>query len=327
MNFDRLSFRFTYEDYMKMLTDDLNNDEKLRELIINDFMKSIENYRRIREDELTRLLQKYTRKLYKKAMYQAGDEMFDNEANRDKMPAYISKFTFDEYTDVAYFYLGELKKDLLGKKSKMLKKKHQKAREFLFMRVYRVINGIMQGINYVSDFSKFFTVNYSIDNAIIGDIIMGSTITMAREISAMILYDRSMVRDQKAEKELYRVEKPEFIKPDVSEIRRYAEYENLKRIPYNIESFLFAATNALNLVYSLVDRVGTSKDECFPTAMERKFYSAMANIQTEIRNRIGIDLNIEVMKRDSHKFHLIDKYDADELKDDTKPKDERESDQ
>lgn len=333
MNFDRLSFRFTYEDYMKMLTDDLNNDEKLRELIINDFMKSIENYRRIREDELTRLLQKYTIKLYTKAMYQAGSEMFDNEANHDKMPAYISKFTFDEYTDVAYFYLGELKKDLLGKKSKMLKKKHQKAREFLFMRVYRVINGIMRGINYVSDFSKFFTVHYSINNAIIGDIIMGSIITMAREISAMILYDRSMTRDQKADKERYgmenryRVENPEFIKPDVSEIRRYAEYENLKRIPYNIESFLFAATNALNLVYSLVDRVGNSKDECFPTAMERKFYGAMANIQTEIKNRIGIDLNIEVVKRDSSKFHLIDKYDPDELKDDIKPKDERESDE
>ena len=320
MNFNQLSLKFNQDAYMKMLTDDFINDEELREAIINDFMKSIENYRRIREFELTKLLQKYSRKLYKKAMYRAGYDMFDYEGNRDEISTYIGKFTFDEYTDVAYFYLDALKKDLLGKKSKMLKKIHQEAREFLFMRVYRVVDNIMNGINCVSDFSNLFTVHYSIDKSTIGDIIMGYTIKITREISAMILYDRSMVHDQKAEKELYRVEKPEFIKPDVSGIMRYAECEDLKRLPYNIESFLFAATNAFNLVYNLVGR-STFNNEDFPTAMERKFYEdfptaterkfygAMANIQAEIRNRIQVNPDIEVVKRDSFKFQPLSNKD------------------
>ena len=308
MNFNKLSLKFSQDMYMKMLTDDLINDEELRDAIINDFMKSIENYRRIHENELTRLLQKYARKLYKKAMYRVGYDMFDYEGNRDGISAYIGKFTFDEYTDMAYFYLGALKNDLLSKKSKMLKKKHQNARDFLFTRVYRVVDKIMNGINYVSDFSKCFTVHYSNDKATIDEIITGYIITMTRAMSAMILYDRSMTRDQKAEKELYRVEKPEFVKPDVSEIMRYAECEDLVRLPYNIESFLFAAINALNLVYRLVDR-GNFNDEGFPTATERKFYGVMANIQTEIRNRILNNPDIEVIKRDSFKFQPLSNED------------------
>ena len=310
MNLNRLSFKFSHDMYLKMLTDDLINDEELRDAIINDFMNSIKDYRRIRENELTSLLQKYARKLYKKAMYRAGYDMFDYEGNRDEISAYIGKFTFDEYTDVAYFYLDALKKDLLGKKSKMLKKIHQEAREFLFMRVYRVVDNIMNGINYVSDFSNLFSVHYSYsaDKATIDVIITGYIIKMTRAISAMILYDRSMARDQKAEKELYRVEKPEFIKPDVSEIIRYANCENLKKLPYNIESFLFAAINALNLVYRLVDR-GNFNNEGFPTATERKFYGAMANIQTEIRNRIQNNPDIEVVKRDSFKFQPLSNKD------------------
>ena len=308
MNLNRLSFKFSHDMYMKMLTDDLINDEELRDAIINDFMNSIKDYRRIRENELTQLLQKYARKLYKKAMYRVGYEMFDSEGNRDEISTYIGKFTFDEYTDVAYFYLDAWKKDLLGKKSKMLKKKHQNARDFLFTRVYRVVDKIMNGINCVSDFSKCFTVHYSTDKATIDDIITGYIITMARAMSAMILYDRSVARDQKAEKELYRVEKPEFIKPDVSEIMRYAECADLVRLPYNIESFLFAAINALNLVYRLVDR-GNFNDEGFPTATERKFYGVMANIQTEIRNRILNNPDIEVIKRDSFRFQPLSNKD------------------
>lgn len=318
MNFNQLSLKFNQDAYMKMLTDDFINDEELRDAIINDFMKSIENYRRIKEFELTKLLQKYARKLYKKAMYRVGYEMFESEGNRDDVSAYIGKFTFDEYTDVAYFYLNVLKNDLLSKKSKMLKKKHQDAREFLFMRVYRVIDNIMNGINCVSDFSKLFTVHYSYstDKSTIDDIITGYIITMTRAISAMILYDRSMARDQKAEEERYRVEKPEFIKPDVSEIIHYAEYNDLKKLPYNIESFLFAAINALNLVYRLVNR-GTFNDEGFPTATERKFYGIMANIQTEIRIRILNNPDIEVVKRDSFKFQPLSNKDdqAEKLKD------------
>lgn len=318
MNLNRLSLKFSQDAYMKMLTDDFINDEELRDAIINDFMKSIENYRRIRENELTGLLQKYARKLYKKAMYRVGYDMFDYEGNRDGISAYIGKFTFDEYTDVAYFYLEALKKDLLGKKSKMLKKKHQNARDFLFMRVYRVVDEIMKGINCVSDFSKIFTVHYSYstDKTTVDDIITGYIITMARATSAMILYDRSMARDQKAKKELYRVEKQEFIKPDVGEIMRYAECEDLVRLPYNIESFLFAAINALNLIYRLVDR-GNFNDEGFPTATERKFYSVMANIQTEIRNRIQVNPDIEVVKRDSFKFQPLSNKDdqTEKLKD------------
>lgn len=316
MNFNKLSLKFSQDMYMKMLTDDLITDEELRDAIINDFMKSIENYRRIHENELTRLLQKYARKLYEKAMYRVGYDMFDNEGNRDGISAYIGKFTFDEYTDMAYFYLDALKKDLLGKKSKMLKKKHKDARDFLFMRVYRVVDEIMNGINCVSDFSNCFTVHYSYsaDKSTVGDIITGYIITMARAMSAMILYDRSMVRDQKAKQELYRVEKPEFIKPDVGEIMRYAECGDLVRLPYNIESFLFAAINALNLVYRLVNR-GNFNNEGFPTATERKFYGAMANIQTEIRNRIQNNPDIEVVKHDSFKFQsLISKDTADDLK-------------
>ena len=256
MNFNQLSLKFSQDAYMKMLTDDFINDEELKEAIINDFMKSIENYRRIHKNELTRLFQKYARKLYKKAMYRVGYEMFEGGGNRDEISAYIGKFTFDEYTDVAYFYLDALKKDFLGKKSKMLKKKHKDARDFLFMRVYRVVDAIMNGINCVSDFSNCFTVHYSYsaDKSTVGDIITGYIITMTRAMSAMILYDRSMARDQKAKEELYRVEKPKFIKPDVGEIMRYAECEDLVRLPYNIESFLFAAINAFNLVYRLVDR-------------------------------------------------------------------------
>ena len=307
MNLNRLSFKFSHDMYLKMLTDDLINDEELRDAIINDFMNSIKDYRRIRENELTSLLQKYARKLYKKAMYRVGYDMFDNEGNRDEISAYIGKFTFDEYTDIAYFYLDALKKDLLGKKSKMLKKIYQEAREFLFMRVYRVVDNIMNGINYVSDFSNLFTVHYSADKATIDVIITGYIIKMTRAISAMILYDRSMARDQKAEKELYRVEKPEFIKPDVSGIIRYANCEDLKKLPYNIESFLFATINALNLVYNLVDR-GTF-NEGFPTVTERKFYGAMANIQTEIRNRIQVNPDIEVVKRDSFKFQPLSNED------------------
>lgn len=316
MNLNRLSFKFSHDMYLKMLTDDLINDEELRDAIINDFMNSIKDYRRIRENELTSLLQKYARKLYKKAMYRAGYDMFDYEGNRDEISAYIGKFTFDEYTDVAYFYLDALKKDLLGKKSKMLKKIHQEAREFLFMRVYRVVDNIMNGINYVSDFSNLFTVHYSADKATIDVIITGYIIKMTRAISAMILYDRSMARDQKAEKELYRVEKPEFIKPDVSGIIRYANCEDLKKLPYNIESFLFAAINSLNLVYRLVDR-NTFNDEGFPTATERKFYSVMANIQTEIRNRIQSNPDIEVIKHDSFKFQPLSNKDdqTEKLKD------------
>ena len=308
MNLNRLSFKFSHDMYLKMLTDDLINDEELRDAIINDFMNSIKDYRRIRENELTSLLQKYARKLYKKAMYRAGYDMFDYEGNRDEISAYIGKFTFDEYTDVAYFYLDAWKKDLLGKKSKMLKKKHQNARDFLFTRVYRVVDKIMNGINYVSDFSKCFTVHYSADKTTIDDIITGYIISMTRAMSAMILYDRSMARDQKAEKELYRVEKPEFIKPDVSGIIRYAECADLMRLPYNIESFLFAAINALNLVYRMVDR-GNFNDEGFPTATERKFYGVMANIQTEIRNRILNNPDIEVIKRDSFKFQPLSNED------------------
>ena len=316
MNFNKLSLKFSQDMYMKMLTDDLITDEELRDAIINDFMKSIENYRRIHENELTRLLQKYARKLYEKAMYRVGCDMFDNEGNRDEISAYISKFTFDEYTDMAYFYLGALKNDLLSKKSKMLKKKHQNARDFLFTRVYRVVDKIMNGINYVSDFSKCFTVHYSTDKATIDDIITGYIITMVRAMSAMILYDRSMARYQKAEKALYRVEKPEFIKPDVSGIIRYAECADLMRLPYNIESFLFAAINALNLVYRMVDR-GNFNDEGFPTATERKFYGVMANIQTEIRNRILNNPDIEVIKRDSFKFQPLsnEDYQIEKLKD------------
>ena len=67
MNFNQLSLKFSQDMYMKMLTDDFINDEELRDAIINDFMKSIENYRRIHENELTRLLHKYARKLYKKS--------------------------------------------------------------------------------------------------------------------------------------------------------------------------------------------------------------------------------------------------------------------
>ena len=308
MNFNKLSFKFSQDMYMKMLTDDLITDEELRDAIINDFMNSIENYRRIHENDLTRLLQKYARKLYKKAMYRVGYDMFDYEGNRDGISAYISKFTFDEYTDMAYFYLGALKNDLLSKKSKMLKKKHQNARDFLFTRVYRVVDKIMNGINYVSDFSKCFTVHYSNDKATIDEIMTGYIITMTRAMSAMILYDRSMARNQKAEKELYRVEKPEFVKPDVGEIMRYAECEDLVRLPYNIESFLFAAINALNLVYRLVDR-GNFNDEGFPTATERKFYGVMANIQTEIRNRILNNPDIEVIKRDSFRFQPLSNKD------------------
>ena len=318
MNFNQLSLKFSQDMYMKMLTDDFINDEELRDAIINDFMKSIENYRRIHENELTRLLHKYARKLYKKAMYRVGYEMFESESNRDDVSAYIGKFTFDEYTDMAYFYLNVLKNDLLSKKSKMLKKKHQDAREFLFMRVYRVVDAIMNGINCVSDFSNCFTVHYSYsaDKSTVGDIITGYIITMTRAMSAMILYDRSMARDQKAEKELYRVEKPEFIKPDVSGIIRYAECADLMRLPYNIESFLFAAINALNLVYRMVDR-GNFNDEGFPTATERKFYGVMANIQTEIRIRIQINPDIEVVKRDLFKFQPLSNKDdqTEKLKD------------
>ena len=318
MNFNQLSLKFSQDVYMKMLTDNFINDEELRDAIINDFMKSIENYRRIGEFELTQLLQKYARKLYKKAMYRVGYDIFESEGNRDDVSAYIGKFTFDEYADMAYFYLNALKNDLLSKKSKMLKKKHQNARDFLFMRVYRVVDKIMNGINYVSDFSKIFTVHYSYstDKATIDDIITGYIITMTRAMSAMILYDRSMARDQKAKKELYRVEKPEFVKPDVSEIMRYAECEDLVRLPYNIESFLFAAINALNLVYRLVDR-GTFNNEGFPTATERKFYGVMANIQTEIRNRIQNNPDIEVVKRDSFKFQPLSNKDdqTEKLKD------------
>ena len=316
MNFNKLSLKFSQDMYMKMLTDDLNTDEELRDAIINDFMKSIENYRRIHESELTRLLQKYARKLYKKAMYRVGYDMFDYEGNRDGISAYIGKFTFDEYTDMAYFYLGALKNDLLSKKSKMLKKKHQNARDFLFTRVYRVVDKIMNGINYVSDFSKCFTVHYSNDKATIDEIITGYIITMTRAMSAMILYDRSMARNQKAEKELYRVEKPEFTKPDVSEIMRYAECEDLVRLPYNIESFLFAATNAINLVCNLINR-DTLINEGFPTTLERKFYGAMANIQTEIRNCIQNNPDIEVVKHDSFKFQPLSNKDdqTEKLKD------------
>ena len=312
MNFNQLSFRFSQDMYMKMLTDDFINDEELRDAIINDFMRSIDDYRRIHENELTRLLQKYARKLYKKAMYRVGYEMFEGigKGNRDEISAYIGKFTFDEYTDVAYFYLDALKKGLLGKKSKMLKKKHQNARDFIFMRVYRVVDKIMNGINYVSDFSKLFTVHYSYsaDKATVDDIITGYIITMTRAMSAMILYDRNMARDQKAKKELYRVEKPEFIKLDVGEIMRYAECKDLVRLPYNIESFLFAAINALNLIYNLVDR-NSFNDGGFPTATERKFYGAMANIQTEIRNRILNNPDIEVVKSDSFKFQPLSNKD------------------
>ena len=318
MNFNRLSLKFSQDMYLKMLTDDLINDEELRDAIINDFMNSIKDYRRIRENELTQLLQKYARKLYKKAMYRAGYDMFDYEGNRDEISAYIGKFTFDEYTDVAYFYLDALKKDLLGKKSKMLKKKHKDARDFLFMRVYRVVDEIMNGINCVSDFSNCFTVHYSYsaDKSTVGDIITGYIITMARAMSAMILYDRSMARDQKAKKELYRVEKPEFVKPDVGEIMRYAECEDLVRLPYNIESFLFAATNAINLVCNLINR-DTLINEGFPTTLERKFYGAMANIQTEIRNRIQNNPDIEVVKHDSFKFQPLSNKDdqTEKLKD------------
>ena len=63
MNLNRLSFKFSHDMYLKMLTDDLINDEELRDAIINDFMNSIKDYRRIRENELTSLLQKYARKL------------------------------------------------------------------------------------------------------------------------------------------------------------------------------------------------------------------------------------------------------------------------
>lgn len=316
MNFNQLSLKFSQDMYMKMLTDDFINDEELRDAIINDFMRSIENYRRIHENDLTRLLQKYARKLYERAMYRVGYDMFDYEGNRDGISAYIGKFTFDEYTDMAYFYLDVLKNDLLSKKSKMLKKKHQNARDFLFTRVYRVVDKIMNGINYVSDFSTIFTVHYSSDKATIDDIITGYIITMTRAMSAMILYDRSMTRDQKAKEELYRVEKPKFIKPDVGEIMRYAECEDLVRLPYNIESFLFAAINALNLVYRLVDR-GNFNDEGFPTATERKFYGVMANIQTEIRNRIQVNPDIEVIKSDSFKFQPLSNKDdqTEKLKD------------
>lgn len=314
MNFNKLSLKFSQDMYMKMLTDDMNTDEELRDAIINDFMKSIENYRRIHENELTCLLQKYARKLYKKAMYRVGYDMFDYEGNRDGISAYIGKFTFDEYTDMAYFYLGALKNDLLSKKSKMLKKKHQNARDFLFTRVYRVVDKIMNGINYVSDFSKCFTVHYSNDKATIDEIMTRYIITMTRAMSAMILYDRSMARNQKAEKELYRVEKPEFIKPDVGEIMRYAECEDLVRLPYNIESFLYAAINALNLVYRLVYR-GNFDNEGIPTATERKFYGAMANIQAEIRNRILNNRDIEVVTRDLLKLQsLIGADDMDDVK-------------
>ena len=318
MNFNQLSLKFSQDAYMKMLTDDFINDEELKEAIINDFMKSIENYRRIHKNELTRLFQKYARKLYKKAMYRVGYEMFEGGGNRDEISAYIGKFTFDEYTDVAYFYLDALKKDFLGKKSKMLKKKHKDARDFLFMRVYRVVDAIMNGINCVSDFSNCFTVHYSYsaDKSTVGDIITGYIITMTRAMSAMILYDRSMARDQKAKEELYRVEKPKFIKPDVGEIMRYAECEDLVRLPYNIESFLFAAINAFNLVYRLVDR-GNFNDEGFPTATERKFYGVMANIQTEIRIRIQSNPDIEVVKSDSFKFQPLSNKDdqTEKLKD------------